>query len=176
MARRRVRRYDQERPEGPHLQRVQEADHAVEQPAGARGEVLRLQEGAGNEAVSAMLLQRDATTADEAIPADSGDAVKSTLVLDDKLGVFPLLSFSKGEGYEWIVVIPSTNHDPEFAQYNANGTKIAKAKISTQAYNIELDDVYVGSVRMHGDTIEVTLNYGAQHFKRAGERAAGTPD
>jgi hypothetical protein len=171
MGRRRVRAYEQERPEGPHLQRVQDAEQAVEEQGSPQGEVLRLQETAGNEAVSRMLVQRDSATADEAVPMDTGGAVKATLVLDDKLGVFPLISFSKGQGNEYVVIIPSTDHDPEFAQYNLNGTKIEKAKISTQRYDIELDDVYVSSVEMgHGGggdrTIQVTLSYAAQSFKK----------
>src|SRR5262245_27342414 len=170
MGRRRARAYEQERPDGPQLQRVQDAEQAEEQ-GGAQGEVLRLQEAAGNGAVSRMLVQRDGATANQAVPMDTGEAVKATLILDDRLGVFPLISFSKGTRKdEYLVVIPSTDLDAVLANYNVKGTRIEKAKISTQNFDIDLDDVLITSVDPHkvgGDnTTAVTLNFAAEHFTR----------
>jgi hypothetical protein len=172
----RVRRYEQERPEAPRLRRVAgDQDRSGEDVGPVHGEVLRLQQAGGNEAVGT-LLQRDATAPQDAVPADTGNAVSSTLVLDDKLGVLPLLTFSKGRREnEWVVSVPSTDKDADIARYGLQGVKIEKAVISTTNFDITLTDVYITSWRGGGDPgesreVSFTLNFGAQDFKPAGEK------
>jgi hypothetical protein len=172
----RVRRYERERPEAPQLRRVaDDIERSTGDVGPVHGEVLRLQRAGGNEAVGT-LLQRDTGGREEAVPADTGGAVSSTLVLDDKLGVFPLLSFSRGRREnEWVVSVPSTEKDADIARYDLQSVKIEQAVISTRSFDITLTDVYITSWRGGGGPgesrdISFTLSFGAQDFKRAGEK------
>jgi len=171
-----MRRNEQERPEAPRLRRAaDETERSGRDVGPVHGEVLRLQRAGGNGAVGT-LLQRDTGGREDAVPADTGNAVSSTLVLDDKLGVLPLLTFSKGRREnEWVVSVPSTDKDADIARYELQGVKIEKAVISTTSFDITLTDVFITSWRGGGGPgesreVSFTLNFGTQDFKRAGEK------
>jgi hypothetical protein len=132
-----------------------------------KSRVLALQRTVGNRAVGRML-QRQPNTPTE-LDVKSDEAVTSTLVLDEKIGVLPLLSFSQGQEGEIQATVPSTAHDVDLLRYSGHGVKIAHVKISTRMYDIELDDVYVASCntsRAGSDGIvSITLNYGSIRLK-----------
>src|SRR3954454_12880733 len=126
MARRRARSLEQERPEGPHLDRLAADAERSSDVAPVAGEVLRLQEAGGNEAVTTMLAQREAAEAKDASPG----AVSATLVMNEEIGVLPLMSFSRNGDDEYIVTVPSSAQDAILMQYAAAGKEVGNVRIS----------------------------------------------
>lgn len=126
--------------------------------------VLALQRASGNKLVGAMLARQpgEATAAG----AKKDDAVSSTLVMDDTIGVLPLLSFSWGSEIQ--VTVPSTARDTELFRYAAAGIKIEHVKISTAHFNRDLDDVYISSIQLGGadePVVRMSLSFGSKEKK-----------
>jgi hypothetical protein len=158
MGRRRVHRREIEQPAGPHLGRGRAGARRSEPVAAVAGEVLRLQRSGGNEAVGSLLAQR------QPVPADSGsgkdEAVRSTLIADDPIGVMPLLSFSRSSETDFRVILPSTAKDTILMRYCAHGQTLGTVKISTTGFSVTLEDVVISSCEPggSGETIALTLN------------------
>ena len=100
----------------------------------AAATLLALQRTSGNRAVGRILLQRQ--------PAE---AVTSTLVMDETIGVLPLLNFSLGSKPQVHVTVPSTRRDSDLVRYATEGKKLDHVKISTQTFDLDLEDVYISS-------------------------------
>src|SRR5262245_44763647 len=138
----------------------------VPEPRSAAARLLALQRTAGNRAVGRML-QRQPTGP---TPFDSkgDDAVSATLIMEDPIGVLPLVSFSRGKESEIHVTVPSTALDGTLMQYSLEGRKFEHVKISTRTFDLELDDVFISSCdtsRAGSDRlVNMTLNFGAITF------------
>src|SRR5262245_46926092 len=100
-----------------------------------------LQRTSGNRAVGALLRRQpaDTTRAD----ARKVGAVSATIIMDDPIGVMPLLSFSSAQGSTVQVEVPSTTLDGALWRYMAQGTKMDHVTISTAKFNLVLDDVLI---------------------------------
>jgi hypothetical protein len=127
-----------------------------------------LQRTSGNRAVGALLRRQpaDATRAD----ARKIDAVSATIIMDDPIGVMPLLSFSPAQGSTIYVEVPSTVLDSDLWRYMVQGKKLDHVTISTAKFNLELDDVLITSFDKHdsdgGAVVHLALNFGSQHLKQ----------
>jgi hypothetical protein len=122
-------------------------------PPTAAARLLALQRTAGNRAVSRMLAQRQATQADT-----KNDAVTATIIMDERIGVLPLLNFAKEKDAEVHVTVPSTDHDADLFRYSAQGKKLDHVKISTQTFQLVLDDVYITSIQSSGSGPEAYVS------------------
>jgi hypothetical protein len=125
-----------------------------------------LQRTSGNRAVGA-LLRRQPTEGTKADARTVG-SVSATIIMDDHLGVFPLLSFSEEKDSEVHVEVPSTTLDTELMRYMLQGIKIEHVTISTTSFNLELGDVLITSFVRSGqddDVVEMTLNFRSRHLK-----------
>jgi hypothetical protein len=132
----------------------------------AAATLLALQRTSGNKLVGAMLARQPA----EAVPADAkkDDAVSSTLVMDDVIGVLPLLSFSRSSGSEIGVTVPSSATDSVLMRYASAGTRIEHVKISTTGFNLDLDDVYISSIQISGadePVVQMSLSFAPKEKK-----------
>jgi len=130
--------------------------------------LLALQRTRGNRAVGRMLLQRQPS-----------EAVTATLVMDDTIGVLPLVSFSllRNRESEVEVIVPSTSQDSDLMRYMADGKKLDHVKISTQNFDLDLDDVYISSFKKSSSTgpdatVSMTLSYRSMKRNRPGASAA----
>jgi hypothetical protein len=128
--------------------------------------LLALQRTAGNRTVGRMLQRQP--NGPIRLVAKKGDAVSATLIMDDPIGVLPLVSFSRGKESEIHVSVPSTVLDGTLLQYSLEGRKFEHVKISTWTFDLELDDVYISSCdRSRAGTdrlVHMTLNYRAMTF------------
>ena len=146
MGRTRVRSRELERPEGPHLNRLPSDVERSEDVDPVAGKLLRLQQAGGNEAVGTMLAQREAVPMDSGTVAREGEAVSSTLVAEDTVGVIPLISFSRSSADGDVsVVLPSTSLDTKLMEMCAKGISLGTVKISMKNFTLTLEDVYISS-------------------------------
>jgi hypothetical protein len=122
--------------------------------------LLALQHTSGNRAV-VTLVRRQAT--------EKSGAVRATIIMDDPIGVIPLLAFSQEGNSEVHVDVPSTALDSDLMRYMVQGIKIKQVKISTPSVSLELDDVYIASffrsVANDEAIVHMTLNFASQHVK-----------
>jgi len=138
----------------------------VPERASVAATLLALQRTSGNRAVGRMLLQRQ-----------TSEAVTSTLVMDDTIGVLPLLSFSllKDRDSEVQVIVPSTSRDSDLMRYMVDGKKLDHVKISTQNFDLDLDDVYISSFKSSSTgpdaTVSMTLSYRSMKRNKPGASA-----
>jgi hypothetical protein len=112
------------------------------------GEVLRLQRSGGNHAVDSMLAQRQ--------PDKGGDEpVTRTIILDEPVGVLPVLSVSYGAdpAKEVNVLVPSTGEDSKLLEWAAKGHHFEKVTISSgSGLTITIADALLTSVRPQDQT------------------------
>lgn len=138
----------------------------VPESRSAAARLLALQRTVGNRAVGRMLQRQ--MTGPTRLVAKKDDAVSATLIMDDPIGVLPLVSFSRGKESEIDVSVPSTVLDGTLLQYSLEGRKFEHVKISTRTFDLELDDVYISSCdtsRAGPDRlVHMTLNYRAMTF------------
>ena len=132
----------------------------------AAATLLGLQRASGNKLVGAMLARQPA----EATPSDAkkDDAVSSTLVMDDAIGVLPLLSVSRALDSEIQVTVPSSARDAMLMRYAAAGTKIEHVKVSTTGFNLDLDDVFISSINIGGSdepVVQMSLSFSPKEKK-----------
>jgi hypothetical protein len=125
-------------------------------PPTAAARLLALQRTAGNRVVSRMLAQRQATAPTQA--DTKNDAVTATIIMDERIGVLPLLNFAKEKDAEVHVTVPSTDRDPDLFRYSAQGKKLDHVKISTQTFQLVLDDVYITSIQSSGSGPEAYVS------------------
>ena len=95
-------------------------------------------------------------------------AVTATIIMDDPIGVIPLLSFSQEKESEVHVAVPSTALDTELMRYMLQGIKIEHVTISTTSYNLEFEDVLITSFVKSGqddEVVHMTLNFRSRHLK-----------
>ena len=135
-------------------------------PRSAAARLLALQRTAGNRAVGRMLQRQP--TGPTPFDVKKDDAVSATLIMDDPIGVLPLVSFSRGKESEVHVTVPSTVLDSTLLQYSLEGRKFEHVKISTRTFDLELDDVYISSFdtsRAGPDRlVHMALNHRAMTF------------
>jgi len=140
----------------------------LRQPTMSPSRVRALQRTSGNRAVGALLRRQpgDTTRAE----ARKVGAVSSTIVMDDPIGVLPLLGFSPATGSTVHVEVPSTSLDSDLWRYMVQGKKLEHVTISTAKFNLELDDVLITSFdRSDSDgdaVVHLTLNFASQHLKQ----------
>ena len=132
----------------------------------APSRVLALQRTSGNKAVGALLGRRPTGTSG----ADARTAgVRATIVMDDPIGVLPLLGFSESRESEIHVVVPSTDLDAELVRHMTQGVELEHVKISTWSFDIELEGVYISSfARSESDgeaVVQMTLSYASRRLK-----------
>jgi hypothetical protein len=133
----------------------------------APSRLLALQRTSGNRAVDT-LVRRQATETTKA-DARTSAAVRATIIMDDPIGVIPLLAFSQEGNSVVHVDVPSTALDSDLMRYMVQGIKIKQVKISTPSVNLELDDVYIASFSRSASNdeaiVHMTLNFASQHVK-----------
>jgi hypothetical protein len=109
--------------------------------------LLALQRTTGNRAVGAMLARQATKTK----PADvRKDAVSATIIMDEAIGVLPLLSFHLETKSRVHVTVPSTARDADLMRYAMQGIKLDHVKISTSGFNLDLADVYIATINLSG--------------------------
>src|SRR5580765_3295989 len=127
-----------------------------------------LQSTSGNRAVGALLMRQPADPTRAG--ARKAAAVSATIIMDDPIGVMPLLSFSPAKGSTVHVEVPSTALDGDLWRYMAQGKKQDQVTISTAKFNLVLDDVLITSFdRSDSDgepVVHLTLSFGSQHLKQ----------
>ena len=178
MGRKRTLLHEQERPVGPKLARLEAQVNRSEHVEPVAGELLRIQRQGGNDAVGTMLAQRDAAQAEKA-DAEGDRPVTATLVMEEPIGVLPLLTFSQTPSGEYSVVVPSTDKDPTLFRMCATGKSVGHVTISMRGYTIDLDNVYISSCQAGGGgdspTVQLTLN-AAKMEAGAPKKPAGSLD
>jgi hypothetical protein len=133
----------------------------------APASLLALQRTSGNKAVGTLIQRQPAETT--RADARKLPAVSATLIMEDPIGVMPLIGYSQGKRSDMHVTIPSTTLDSVLMRYMMQGIQMKQVKISTTRFEIELDDVYIaGFERSESDgeaVVHMTLGFAAQRFK-----------
>src|SRR5581483_10500415 len=150
--------------------RTRLGDPSPTRPAPARtAPSLELQQAYGNQAVAALLA---GPRAKNGTPGDTRTlpAVRSTIVMDDPIGVLPLLEFSQDPASpEVVVTVPSTSHDPELFSRMTRGVMLDHVRISTPGFTLELEDVLITGYRPYesdGESrVVLTLSFGSKTLK-----------
>jgi len=129
--------------------------------------LLALQHTSGNKAVGTLIRRQpiDSTRAD----ARTLGAVSATIIMDDPIGVMPLISFAMGKRSDVHVTVPSTTLDGELMRFMMQGVNMKLVTISTSKFTVELDDVYITSFE-RSDTdgeavVNMTLSFASHHVR-----------
>ena len=126
-----------------------------------------LHRASGNRAVGTLIRRQAAETT--RADARTRGAVSATIIMDEPIGVMPLISFSSAKESQVVVVVPSTSLDTDLMRFMVQGVKQKRVTISTQRFNLELDDVYISSFERIGSdedaVVQMTLSFGAQRMK-----------
>jgi hypothetical protein len=128
-----------------------------------------LQQAYGNRGVASLLARPQAKNG---APADTRTlpAVRATIVMDDPIGVLPLLDFSQNPtSPEITVVVPSTSHDADLVYRTGHAVRLEHVRISTPSFTLELEDVVITGFRPHESEgerrVELTLSFASKTLK-----------
>src|SRR4051794_18040257 len=111
--RRRIHADDRERAAGSPVARAAAVADRADDVSPVAGEVLRLQRSGGNEAVGSLLARQETPLARDTGDDERKKPVSHTLLLPEPVNVMPVISFTRGQNAdELVVTIPSTASDP----------------------------------------------------------------